>query len=561
MKTQITSKRAPQQQFYVPPNRRGGQAIAASDCGADAAEATAELVKTLTTTTISASSNQPPGEVDVDSVSQHCKSTFPTDRTHPDGDVGEKAPDSTGKVKEPACPAAVTQMHSLNAVVSVMNSTGDKGRIRDKVKPSSPKGWQQRVLENQPSPEADHGPRWRNYTTPVEDRKGVGNEYSANNRAKEGPKLESRSDYPRKSEIKEAVKDGVEYERRKKRDKVPDQEMVEIENTETAATASTSAENSIAGVSRGGAREEPMGVLWPEFSIEVGKELASVKNGGDDGPSDSRGAAGTEISKTGRTSWAPYEPPGRRSSPIAHNTTAGSGAAVEVRSLVEKQGSDGGEDGEGRSDNTPCVPRPKRVSQKDRVTDNPNPSPPKPAPERKGAVACGGMSVYGANISEYSESMSREQVEACTVYVTGFPAALPRSQRTTLLQPFVDLGALITWADPGQALATFSSHALARQALETRHKRSSSSVLQAILLSEAGREQRRRLQHVCLVNPGRPPSDVSSATRLISGALGRRLPQTKHHEQPQGRRRDRGSRLSSGPTLDGDKGSTDSWDL
>lgn len=207
---------------------------------------------------------------------------------------------------------------------------------------------------------------------------------------------------------------------------------------------------------------------------------------------------------------------------------------------------------------------PIRVSQRARPSDR-EASPVRPSPTRVAGVVSGGMSAYGANISEYSELMSRDQVEACTALVSNFPSALPPGQRDLMLQPFVLLGGLVVWPRPDEALVTFATPALARQAVSNRHNRSSVLLVEA--LSEAREEKRRGYRRVELARPGRPPADASSASRLISGALGIRRPRAKPSATPtrkgaasgssKGGVRGRGASTAVAQPAE----STDSWDM
>eukprot|EP00904_Undaria_pinnatifida_P007472 jgi/Undpi1/3855/HiC_scaffold_16.g07224.m1 len=204
---------------------------------------------------------------------------------------------------------------------------------------------------------------------------------------------------------------------------------------------------------------------------------------------------------------------------------------------------------------------PVRVSQRARPSDRES-SPVRPSPARVAGVVSGGMSAYGANISEYSELMSRDQVEACTAVVSNFPSALPPGQRDLMLQPFVALGGLVVWPRPDEALVTFATPALARQAVSNRHTRSSVLLVEA--LSEAREEKRRGYRRVELARPGRPPADASSASRLISGALGIRRPRAKPSTTParkgtasNGGVRGRGAKTALAQPAE----STDSWDM
>ncbi|CAM9862673.1 unnamed protein product [Pylaiella littoralis] len=205
---------------------------------------------------------------------------------------------------------------------------------------------------------------------------------------------------------------------------------------------------------------------------------------------------------------------------------------------------------------------PVRVSQRERAPRDASP-PTRPSPARVAGVVSGGMSAYGANISEYSEEMSREQVEACTAVVSNFPAALPPGQRDPMLQPFVSLGGLVVWPRPDEALVTFATPALARQAVSAINNRS--TVLVVELLSQTRVDKRAGFRRVALARPGRPPADVSSGSRLILGALGIRRSKPKTSDAAQTRKsanskggvRGRGAKNVQAPPAE----STDSWDM
>ncbi|CAM9196153.1 unnamed protein product [Ectocarpus sp. 13 AM-2016] len=206
---------------------------------------------------------------------------------------------------------------------------------------------------------------------------------------------------------------------------------------------------------------------------------------------------------------------------------------------------------------------PVRVSQRERPSDRDASPASRPAPVRVARVVSGGMSAYGTNISEYSEEMSREQVEACTAVVSNFPVALPPGQRDSMLQSLVSLGGLVVWPRPDEALVTFATPALARQAVSARNNRD--SVLLVELLSQARLEKRTGYRRVELARPGRPPADASSGSRLILGALGIRRPKPKTADAGSARRsasakggvRGRGAKNAQAPPAE----STDSWDM
>ncbi|CAM9708362.1 unnamed protein product [Ectocarpus fasciculatus] len=206
---------------------------------------------------------------------------------------------------------------------------------------------------------------------------------------------------------------------------------------------------------------------------------------------------------------------------------------------------------------------PVRVSQRERPSDREASPARRPAPARVARVVSGGMSAYGTNISEYSEEMSREQVEACTAVVSNFPVALPPGQRDSMLQSFVSLGGLVVWPRPDEALVTFATPALARQAVSARNNRD--SVLLVELLSQARVEKRTGYRRVELARPGRPPADASSGSRLILGALGIRRPKpkaadagsTRKSASSKGGVRGRGAKNAQAPPAE----STDSWDM
>ncbi|CAM9778311.1 unnamed protein product [Hapterophycus canaliculatus] len=131
---------------------------------------------------------------------------------------------------------------------------------------------------------------------------------------------------------------------------------------------------------------------------------------------------------------ARYIPPGRRK---ALDTEAAAAAAAG-------RDSNGGGAAAGDGIGPLWASRaPVRVSQRERPSNKDAEPAARPSPSRVAGVVSGGMSAYGANISEYSEEMSREQVEACTAVVSNFPAALPPGQRAPMLQSFVALGGLV----------------------------------------------------------------------------------------------------------------------
>ncbi|CBN78024.1 expressed unknown protein [Ectocarpus siliculosus] len=151
---------------------------------------------------------------------------------------------------------------------------------------------------------------------------------------------------------------------------------------------------------------------------------------------------------------------------------------------------------------------PVRVSQRERPSDRDASPARRPAPARVAHVVSGGMSAYGTNISEYSEEMSREQVEACTAVVSNFPVALPPGQRDSMLQSFVSLGGLVVWPRPDEALVTFATPALARQAVSARNNRD--SVLFVELLSQARVEKRTGYRRGGAFLSKNPKLDVKS---------------------------------------------------
>ncbi|CAM9155811.1 unnamed protein product [Scytosiphon promiscuus] len=249
---------------------------------------------------------------------------------------------------------------------------------------------------------------------------------------------------------------------------------------------------------------------------------------------------------------ARYIPPGRRK---ALDTEAAAAAGRD------SNGGGGGASADGIgplwASRTPV-----RVSQRERASDRESETVARPSPSRVAGVVSGGMSAYGANISEYSEEMSREQVEACTAVVSNFPAALPPGQRDPMLQSFVALGGLVVWPRPDEALVTFATPALARQAVSARNNRS--SVLLVELLSQTRGEKRAAYRRVELARPGRPPADVSSGSRLILGALGIRRAKPKPsgaaattRKTSTGGVRGRGAKNAQAPPAE----STDSWDM
>jgi hypothetical protein len=119
----------------------------------------------------------------------------------------------------------------------------------------------------------------------------------------------------------------------------------------------------------------------------------------------------------------------------------------------------------------------------------------------------------------YQEEYS---VQKCSFVVTGLPPELPEYSKDRFLQPFVDKGALVKWISSIEAIVVFPTEILAKTALAIQKN----SFLKIVSLQDIEDAETERFLTASteMYNTLRPERDCRVANRMISAALGVRLP-------------------------------------
>jgi hypothetical protein len=119
----------------------------------------------------------------------------------------------------------------------------------------------------------------------------------------------------------------------------------------------------------------------------------------------------------------------------------------------------------------------------------------------------------------YQEEYS---VQKCSFVVTGLPPELPDYSKERFLQPYVDRGALVKWISNIEAILVFPTEIIAKTALTIQKN----SFLKIVSLQDTENAEKERFLTASteMYNTLRPERDCRVANRMISAALGVRLP-------------------------------------
>lgn len=136
-------------------------------------------------------------------------------------------------------------------------------------------------------------------------------------------------------------------------------------------------------------------------------------------------------------------------------------------------------------------------------------------------------------VSDEDNTQEEYSVQKCSFVVTGLPPELPDYCKDRFLQPYVDKGAIVQWISTIEAILVFPTEVIAKTALAIQKN----SFLKIVSLQDIEDAETERFLAVSteLYNTLRPERDCRVANRMISAALGVKLPKRMTQETTKSR--------------------------